>query len=266
MTIGSGGTSGAGAGVSKEGSGPGAAPVDLLEREIAFGRLHQPARVESCPGIVLIHDVWGRSEHSRALSAKVAGRGFAVVELDLYRALPEPRVVDPGERIRSLDDAQVLADLDAAADWLAAQPVCRGRRIGVMGVCMGGTYSLLAACGSTRFAAAAPFYGVLSYDRDMILGPEGRDRRRKPASPIERAPALRMPVLAAFGCEDGFVPLADVDLLEAGFARSGTTWRVDRYTGAGHAFLNETRPEAYRPELAATALARAVEFLHASLD
>ncbi|MFO0688978.1 MAG: dienelactone hydrolase family protein [Myxococcota bacterium] len=263
MTIGSDET---GAGLSQDASGAGPAPLPTHEREIAFGRLHAPVGVASCPGIVLIHDVWGRSEHSRALSAKVAGRGFAVVELDLYRALPEPRVTDPGERIRSLDDGHVLADLDAAADWLAAQPVCRGRRIGVMGVCMGGTYSLLAACGSTRFAAAAPFYGVLSYDRDMYLGPEGRDRRRKPASPIERAESLRMPVLAAFGCDDGFVPLADVDRLEAGFARSGTAWRVDRYTGAGHAFLNETRPEAYRPELAATALARAVEFLHARLD
>jgi len=238
----------------------------VQESEIPFGRLHEPAGVASCPGLVLIHDVWGRSEHSRALSAKMAGRGFAVLELDLYRALPDPRVEDAGERIRSLDDEGVLADLDAAAEWLAAQPVCRGRRIGVMGVCMGGTYSLLAACRSTRFAAAAPFYGVLSYDRDLVLGPEGRDRVRKPASPIERAASLRMPVLAAFGCEDGFVPLDDVDRLEEGFARSGAPYRVDRYTGAGHAFLNETRPDAYRPELAAKALAEAVEFLHARLD
>lgn len=247
-------------------SGSGAGAVAPSEREVAFGGLHAPAGVTSCPGLVLIHDVWGRSAHSRALSAKVAARGFAVLELDLYRALPDPRVVDAGERIRSLDDERVLADLDAAADWLAAQPVCRGRRIGVLGVCMGGTYSLLAACRSTRFAAAAPFYGVLSYDRDLYVGPEGRDRIRKPASPIERAEALRMPILAAFGCDDGFVPLEDVDALEAGFARSGSPYRVDRYTGAGHAFLNETRPDAYRPELAETALGRAIEFLHARLD
>lgn len=242
------------------------APIATTEREIPFGRLHQPAGVGSCPGIVLIHDVWGRSEHSHGLAKKLAGRGFAVVELDLYRALPEPRVVDPGERIRSLDDERVLADVDAAADWLAAEAVCRGRRIGVMGVCMGGTYALLAACRSTRFAASAPFYGLVSYDGGMLVGPEGRDRARKPASPIERAGALRMPVIASFGCEDGFVPLSDVDLLEAGFARSGAVYRVERYAGAGHAFLNETRADAYRPQIAMTALGRAVDFLHAHLD
>lgn len=275
MTGGASGKDGTGGMRGKRGAdavvGPGEArsgdaPIATLEREIAFGRLHQPAGAASCPGIVLVHDVWGRSEHSRALAAKIAGRGFAVVELDVYRGLAEPRVTDAGERIRSLDDEAVLADLDAAAEWLAAETICRGRRIGVMGVCMGGTYALLAACRSTRFAAAAPFYGVLSYDRDMFVGAEGRDRVRKPASPIERAASLRMPVIAAFGCEDGFVPLSDVDLLEAGFARSGAVHRVDRYAGAGHAFLNETRPEAFRPEIAASALARAVDFLHAHLD
>ena len=234
--------------------------------EIAFGRLHRPVGVASCPGLVLIHDVWGRSEHSRALAERMAGEGFAVVELDLYRDLPEPEVRDAGERIRSFDDGQVLDDVDAAARWLGEQPVCRGRRIGVMGVCMGGTYSLLAACRSTRFAAAAPFYAVLSYDRGMVVGSEGRDRTRKPVSPIEAAPALRMPLLASFGGQDDFVPEGDVDALEAGLARSGVAFRVDRYAEAGHAFLNETRPAAHRPEAARTALGRVVAFLHARLD
>ena len=144
------------------GAGAGAAARETRVHSIELGRLHQPAGVASCPGMVLIHDVWGRTEHSLALAAKLAGQGFAVVELELYRSFAEPRVTDPGERIRSLDDASVLADIDAAADWLASQAVCRGRRIGVMGVCMGGTYALLAACQSTRFSASAPFYGLLS--------------------------------------------------------------------------------------------------------
>lgn len=241
-------------------------PHGTSERAIAFGRLHAPLGVESCPGVVLIHDVWGKSEHSRSLGQRIASAGFAVVEMDLYRALPNPKVEDAGERIRSLHDGEVLADLDAAAIWLANEPISRGRRIGVMGVCMGGTYSLLAACGSSQFSASAPFYGVLSYDRGMFLGPDGRDRVRKPASPIEWAPRLRMPLLASFGCEDGFVPESDVDLLEAGLAQSGRPFRVDRYAGAGHAFLNETRPDAFRPEAAALALGHTVDFLHAELD
>lgn len=252
-------------GVDERGARAVAQAGDVQEEKIAFGRLHRRSGVASCPGVVLIHDVWGPSPHSRALGRQIAAAGFATIEMDLYRALPDPRVVDAGERIRSLDDRAVLADLDAAAVWLAQRDVCRGRKIGVMGVCMGGTYSLLAACRSRRFAAAAPFYGVLSYDAGMFLGPKGRDRVRKPVSPIEAAPDLAMPLLAAFGCEDGFVPESDVDRLEEGLALSGRPFRVDRYAGAGHAFLNETRPEAHRPEAAALALSRAVDFLREQL-
>jgi len=238
----------------------------LREREVAFGRLHTLEGDAARPGLVLVHDVWGRTEHSRTLGRKLARAGFAVLELDLYRAMADPRVADPGERIRSLDDAAVLADMDAAAAWLAGEPVCRGRRVGVIGVCMGGTFALLAACRSTRFAASAPFYGLVSYDHGMHVGPEGRDRLKKPASPIECAPALRMPLLANFGREDGFVPESDVDALEAALAKSAVAHRVVRHAGAGHAFLNETRADAYRPELAARALADAAAFLHEALD
>lgn len=234
-------------------------------RDAEMGRFHWPTGVASLPGIVLIHDVWGPSEHSRALAAELASEGFGVLEIDLYRALAEPEVRDPGERIRSLSDVEVLADLDAGADWLSRQPICRGRRLGVMGVCMGGTYSLLAACLSDRFAASAPFYGILSYDAGMLLGPEGRDRTRKPSSPIEVADRLRMPLLASFGGEDEFVPQADVDALEAALSRSGRSYRIDRYEGAGHAFLNRTREEAYRPEASEQAWARIVPFLARAL-
>lgn len=239
------------------------------ERETEFGRLHVPeigTESSTLPGLVLIHDVWGPSEHSRELGRRLAEAGFSVLEIDLYRRMQDPRVGDPGERIRTLDDRAVLADLDAAADALANEVVCRGRRIGVVGVCMGGTYALLAACHSDRFSASAPFYGLLSYDHGMHVGPQGRDRELKPSSPIESAPRLRMPLLASFGCEDHFVPESDVDRLEQELAKSGVAHRVDRHAGAGHAFLNATRPEAHRPEVVALALGRVVDFLHEQLD
>jgi carboxymethylenebutenolidase len=234
-------------------------------REVEMGRFHRPVEGDAFPTMVLIHDVWGLSGHSLALAGDLASEGFAVLEIDLYRDLAPQRIEDPGEQIRSLSDPQVLADLDAGADWLASQPTGRGQRIGVMGVCMGGTYTLLAACRSGRFAAAAAFYGILSYDTGMLRGPAGRDREKKPASPIEAAPDLRVPLLASFGREDGLVPDEDVDALEAALGTSGVAFEIDRYAGAGHAFLNKTRPEAFHAQASARAWARIVPFLHREL-
>jgi len=236
-------------------------------REVDLGCYHAPAEDAgaSLPGVVLIHDVWGRSEHSEALARDLATAGFGVLEIDLYRTLGPIEIEDPGHFIRSLSDPGVLADLDAGADWLGAQPRCVGRKVGVVGVCMGGSYALLAACLSDRFSAAAPFYGILSYDHGMLFDPAGRDLERKPHAPLEVAGQLRMPLLASFGVEDAIVPLADVDALERALAASGQRFRVDRYPGAGHAFLNRTRAEAYRPEVAATAWDCLLSFLRKEL-
>jgi len=231
-----------------------------------LGRFHRPDDTGCYPGLVLVHDVWGLSEHSQALAADLAAEGFGVLEIDLYRSLGDFRIEDPGAHIRSLSDPEILADLDRGADWLDTQPCCQGRKRGVLGVCMGGTFTLLAACLSDRFAAAAPFYGMLSYEHGMLFGPEGRDRARKPLSPIEAAGRLRTPLLASFGREDAFVPDRDVDALEAALATSGTVFEIDRYPGAGHAFLNRTRPEAYREDASRQAWARVVSFLHRELD
>jgi carboxymethylenebutenolidase len=239
----------------------------LVERAEALGRFHRPAVGDSFPGLVLIHDVWGLSEHSRQLATDLASAGFGVLELDLYRELGSAPSDDPGGFIRSLSDPDILADLDRGADWLVEQATCRGRTLGLVGVCMGGTFALLAACQSDRFSAAAPFYGILSYEAGLLASPDGRrDHAKKPRSPIEAGSTLRMPILASFGDDDDFVPGRDVDALAAALVGSGMRFEIDRYAGAGHAFLNRTRPEAYRSDAAARAWARVTAFLHSELD
>ena len=233
--------------------------------DVAIGRFPRPETGDSFPGLVLIHDVWGLSEHSEALAADLTAEGFGVLEIDLYRDGNGPPTEDPGAFIRSLSAPAILLDLDLAAGWLADQSICCDRRIGVVGVCMGGTFALLAASLSDRFSAAAPFYGILSYDTGMLCEPTGRDREKKPHSPIEMAGQLRMPLCASFGCDDEFVPQGDVDALEAALAMSGERHTIDRYEGAGQAFLNKTREPAYRAKASTEAWTRVIPFLQAEL-
>lgn len=244
------------------------APSNLPTRvdAVELGRFHRPESDAGFPGLVFVHDVMGPSEHSLALASELAAEGFGVLEIDLYRDRDVAGIEDVGARIRSLPDPEIMADLEAGADWLGQTDCVRNRRIGVIGVCMGGTFALLAACLSDRFAAAAPFYGILSYDTGLLASDAGRDRARKPLSPIEAAGRLRTPLLASFGGEDAFVPAEDVAALEAGLRSSGVAFEIDRHAGAGHAFLNRTRPGAYHARASQSAWQRVIPFLHAQLD
>lgn len=233
---------------------------------IPLGRLSLPAPGTAVPGgrplpgVVFIHDVWGPSPHSEQFSDRLADAGHVVLAVDFYRDLAERPGADPGAFIRSLDDTRVLADVAEGVAALAARPECAGAKIGLTGVCMGGMYTLLAACEVDGLAAAAPFYGMLSYDTGMLAEPGGRDRARKPRSPLEAAGDLRCPLLAFFGEQDSFIPETDVQALRAALPAGDPTAEIVTYAGAGHAFMNETRPEAFNSAAAADAWTRLLAF------
>jgi carboxymethylenebutenolidase len=121
---------------------------------------------------------------------------------------------------------------------------------------VGGQYALMAACTNAALAACVSWYGMLRYaETDAV----------KPESPLAMAPRLACPYLGLFGADDALIPRADVAELRAILERTGRPFEIVEYPGAGHAFMNDARPDAYRPEAAADSWRRAVAFLRAHL-
>jgi carboxymethylenebutenolidase len=234
-------------------------------QDVELGFLALPER-GACPGIALIHDVWGLSAHARDIAQRLAGEGFAALALDLYRRLDAVAIEDPGAWMRALSDPQVLGDVQAAVEFLAKQPITQGKGIGAIGFCMGGMYALMAAARCSGLRASVAFYGLLSHQHGILHSDAGLDPERKPDEPLALASELRCPLLAFYGDRDEFVPLADIELLRQRLARSAQPAEVIVYPGAGHAFMNDTRPAAFRPEIAASAWSRMLAFLREQLD
>jgi carboxymethylenebutenolidase len=235
--------------------------------EVELGHLVHPGGAAH-PGVVMIHDVWGLADHTRDLAGRLASEGFAVLAVDLYRRLGDVRIEDPGDWMRSLSDPDALSEIQAAVDFLAGHPAtgAGAGAIGVTGFCMGGMYALLSACACRGVSAAVPFYGMLSHEHGLLYAEAGLDPARKPRQPLDAAADLGCPLLAFFGEQDPFIPVEDVEALrrQLGAVRFESEVRV--YSGAGHAFMNDTRAEAYRPEAAADAWARMVAFLRRQLS
>ncbi|MEM7409151.1 MAG: dienelactone hydrolase family protein [Myxococcota bacterium] len=228
--------------------------------EVDLGFLAVPDSGDG-PGVVMIHDVWGLADHTRDLAARLASEGFVVLAIDLYRRESSVEIANPGAWMRALSDPQVLGDLREGARYLATRTA---GRVGVVGFCMGGSYALMAACSDLGFAAAVPFYGLLSHDHGLLHDPDGLDPAKKPEAPLAMAPRLGCPLLAYFGAEDEFVPVDDVRALEAALPAEPAS-EIIVVPDAGHAFMNDTRPDAHRPEAATAAWSRTVGFLRQHL-
>jgi carboxymethylenebutenolidase len=211
------------------------------------------------PAVLLIPDVRGLYDYYREVARRFAAEGFFTFAIDLYSREGAPHLPDMEavmRWMRELPDRRVLADLEAAVGFLATLPEVRANAIGITGFCMGGQYALMAACTIDRLAACVSWYGMLRYHETNDI---------KPIGPLELAPTLVCPYLGLFGEEDTIIPLSDVDELRSILKREGKTFEIVTYPGAGHAFFNDTRPDAFRPKAAADAWKRAVAFLRERL-
>jgi carboxymethylenebutenolidase len=214
------------------------------------GALFLPEGAAARAGVVVLPDVWGLKPHYEQIAQKLAAAGYAALALDLYTRGESPDAFGPQriqEFIQALPDRQVRGDVQGAIDFLAAHPALRGRRLGITGFCMGGMYTFLAAVRCTGLSAAVAWYGML---RAAALD------ERKPEHVLDAIAELAVPTLGLFGADDALIPASDVALLRERAARAGRELEVVVYPGAGHAFNNDTRPEAFRPQASADAWQR----------
>lgn len=227
---------------------------DTLKAFAAWSR-----REERQPAIIILHDVRGLNDHYRDVTCRFANEGFYALSIDFYSREGMPHLPDMEAVLRwmqQLDDRRVLADIAAAVRFLGIRPEVRSRSIGITGFCMGGQYALMAACAVDGLAACVSFYGMLRY---------AERTEAKPESPLDMAARLRCPYLGLFGENDQLIARADIKELESILRRAGKSFQTRIYPGAGHAFFNDQRPDAYRPAAAQDAWLRTLSFFRAHL-
>jgi len=217
----------------------------------------------SRPAIVVIHEAGGLGEHIRDVTNRFANLGYTALGVDLYtREGGPPPMNDPGavmERIFSIPDERAVGDLEGAAALVLGREDASGR-LGCIGFCMGGRYTLLFACTSERLDAAVDCWGGF-IDKATLAE---RSTPERPTPPLELVEQLRCPLLAAIGAEDqnpspGLGERLRERASNSPIGRSGREIKVDMYEGAGHAFFADYRP-SYRPAPAAKLWAEIVPF------
>jgi carboxymethylenebutenolidase len=206
------------------------------------GYLSEPVNGKGpLPGIIVIHEWWGLNDNIRSMADQLAGEGYAALAVDLYggHAATTPQAAENLMK-------GVLADTFAASSNLRQAYVYlhdteHAPRIGVIGWCFGGGWSLETALMlPDRINATVMYYG-------------------RPVDDVAALSKLRMPLLGFFGEEDRGITPADVQAFQTALAQAHVRAEIHEYPGAGHAFANPSG-ENYRPKVAADAWKRTLAF------
>lgn len=214
-----------------------------------------PAGSGPHPAVVIAFHVGGLDDFDRAMADKLAEEGYVAVVPDLFHRYSKEIMEGPRlERLGHLRDADIIADMNAAVDFLTANSAIDNDRIGVMGFCMGGRVAWLMPATNPIFKCAVPFYGV------NIMGNWGFGE-----TPFSMTGNIDCPIMFHFGALDGNPSPEDRVKLEAELKRLGKDYQFFNYEGAGHAFMDHTNAERHHEESANQAWPRTLEFLSKNL-
>lgn len=182
-----------------------------------------PEVSNKAPVVVLIHEIFGLSDWAKLMADELAGKGYIVIAPDLLSgAGPNGGGTDSlggqdavTKAVSGLNPDQVLADLDAAADYGKKLPSANGK-VYVTGFCWGGGKSFAFATHRHDLSAAFVFYG--------------------PPPQTDQLKNITAPVYGFYAVNDARIS-ATVPATTEAMKAAGKMYDAVVYDGAGHGFM-----------------------------
>jgi carboxymethylenebutenolidase len=178
------------------------------------------------PGVVVIQEWWGYTKELEKQAINISEKGgYRVLVPDLYKGKVGVDAEEATHLMNDLDWPTARDELTAAVDYLAQN----GKKVGVVGFCMGGALTLIAAQHS-KAACAAPFYGT-------------------PQEEICQVEKIKIPVLLQFGKEDKMEGFSTPKAAQGVYDKikgAGGNVELHLYDNVGHAYMNGFTAEAVK--------------------
>jgi carboxymethylenebutenolidase len=215
------------------------------------------------PGIVMIHENPGMTEHRMDVTRRLAVQGYMTLTPDLFSRIggkPPTGETDVERRQKidlALPDDQVFDDLVNGYQCLKSRREVIQDRIALYGICMGGGKGFYTVCRTNVFRCYVDFYGPVIVKGEVT--PDGKERSYLPF-----ANALSCPMQYHVGDQDVVCPLEHVEQLRQELSRHGKNAAFFIYPGAQHAFHDDSA-RRYHPEGARLAWDRALQFFASHL-
>jgi carboxymethylenebutenolidase len=174
--------------------------------------------------VVVIHENRGLNDWARSVADRLAENGYIAVAPDLLSGTAPgggntrdfPTQGAATEAIGKLPAAQVLADLNAVADYAKGLPAASGK-LAVTGFCWGGGQAWRFAVARPDLALANVFYGTPPVDSAAYA-------------------SIKCPVYGYYGGNDARIN-ATIEKSTAAMQAAGKVYQPVIYEGAGHAFM-----------------------------
>lgn len=213
-----------------------------------------PAGKTNLPVVLVIQEIFGVHEYIADTCRRFAKAGYLAIAPELYARQGDPAAYAEmakliSEVVSKVPDAQVMADLDGAVQWAAANGG-NTAKLGVTGFCWGGRQTWLYTAHNKAVKAGVAWYGRIV----------GASNALTPKNPIDIATSLNGPVLGLYGGADSGIPVDTLARMQNALADGNKAAKASQfvvYPDTPHAFHADYR-SSYRKEPAEDGWKRAL--------
>jgi len=180
------------------------------------------------PGIVLVHEWWGITDHIRNEARRLAAQGYTAFVADMYGDAqtadnPKDAGMLAGSVMKNPD--AMRARFNAARAALARHASVDARRIGAAGYCFGGTVA------HNMVRAGADLAGIVMFHAGLATN-----------TPAPKS--VKAKVLVLNGADDPLVKPDQIEGFKQDMAAAKADYKFVNYPGAVHAYTNPAATEA----------------------
>lgn len=217
------------------------------------GYLALPKGKSRIPGVLVVPQWMGPTDHERRVADELAAMGIAAFVADIYGEGVRPKNTQEAGALAGKykgDRPLYLARIQAALAALKARKEVDASNLAVIGYCFGGTGALEAARGGLPVKAVVSFHGGLDSPADRAVQP------------------IAAKVLVCHGADDPYVPAKDVAAFQDEMRKAKADYTFIAYAGAVHAFTQKeagndpAKGAAYQEAAARRSWAHMKQFLH----
>lgn len=203
----------------------------------AVAELARPTAA-TAPGLILIHEWWGLNWEMEHVAGAFAKDGYLALAIDMFQGKVTDQPADAQKLMDEMDTTHAAEALAGWIAWLRKSPACNGR-VGTLGYCLGGAWSLNASI-ATPVEATVIYHGKVDKTAEQLA-------------------TLKGPVLGHFALKETYIPPESARAFEQAMRTAGKKAEVHFYD-AGHAFTRPKGPNFHKPS-ADLAWSRSLEFL-----
>jgi carboxymethylenebutenolidase len=187
-----------------------------------------PERKEKAPVVLVIHEIFGLTDWVRGVCDQLAEAGVIAIAPDLLSGQTYPDLDGARKAIAALPREQVIADLNATADYALTKIPAANGSLAVSGFCWGGGWTFGYASVNPKLKAAYSFYGTAVEN-------------------AEDAAKIACPVYGFYAENDARVN-ATISKAEELMKAAGKKYEPFTYKGAGHGFMRDGESPDGKPE------------------